>query len=130
MSKACLVITAVVTEGRSQGEVARAYGVSSGAGSRGWLPGSVRAALAAAADLTAGHPRGDGQPDHRAADTSASASVHAQTPVLMLVRDLHIRVINAATGEILRDLTLDPTRNYQPAGRPPGTPRRRENPGP
>ena len=32
MSKARLVITAVVTEGRSQGEVARAYGVSQGVG--------------------------------------------------------------------------------------------------
>jgi hypothetical protein len=31
MSKARLVITAVVVEGRSQGEVARAYGVSQGA---------------------------------------------------------------------------------------------------
>jgi transposase len=30
MSKARLVITAVVAEGRSQGEVARAYGVSQG----------------------------------------------------------------------------------------------------
>jgi transposase len=30
MSKARLVITAVVTEGRIQGEVARAYGVSQG----------------------------------------------------------------------------------------------------
>jgi transposase InsO family protein len=45
---------------------------------------------------------------------------HAQTPVLMLVQDLHIRVINAATGELLRELILDPTRNYQPTGRPPG----------
>jgi transposase InsO family protein len=38
-------------------------------------------------------------------------AAHARTPVLMLVHDLHIRVINAATGELLRDLTLDPTRN-------------------
>jgi hypothetical protein len=38
----------------------------------------------------------------------------------MLVQDLHVRVINAATGEILRELTLDPDRNYQPTGRPPG----------
>jgi transposase len=30
MSKARLVITAVIVEGRSQGEVARAYGVSQG----------------------------------------------------------------------------------------------------
>jgi Helix-turn-helix domain len=34
MSKARLVVTAVVTEGRSQGEVARAYGVSQGRISR------------------------------------------------------------------------------------------------
>jgi hypothetical protein len=47
---------------------------------------------------------------------------HARTPVLMLVQDLHIRVINAATGELIRELTLDPDRNYQPTGRPPGPP--------
>jgi transposase InsO family protein len=45
---------------------------------------------------------------------------HARTRVLLLVHDLHIRVINAATGELLRELTLDPARNYQPTGRPPG----------
>ncbi len=59
---------------------------------------------------------------------------HARTPVYMLVQDLHIRVINAATGELLRELTLDPDRNYQPTGRtpgpPPGTPRKRRNPEP
>jgi transposase InsO family protein len=49
---------------------------------------------------------------------------HARTRVLMLVRDLDIRVINAATGELLRELTLDPARNYQPTGRPPGPPPR------
>ena len=47
---------------------------------------------------------------------------HARTPVLMLVQDLHVRVINAATGELIRELTLDPDRNYQPTGRPPGPP--------
>jgi len=47
---------------------------------------------------------------------------HARTPVLMLVQDLHIRVINAATGELLRELILDPSRDYQPTGRPPGPP--------
>jgi|SRR5579859_1910290 len=44
----------------------------------------------------------------------------ATTRVLLLVQDLHIRVINADTGELLRELTLDPARNYQPTGRPPG----------
>ena len=49
---------------------------------------------------------------------------HARTHVIMLVQDLRIRIIHTATGELLRELTLDPTRNYQPTGRPPkGTPR-------
>src|SRR5215469_12605909 len=59
---------------------------------------------------------------------------HARTRILLLVQDLDIRVINAATGELLRELTLDPGRDYQPTGRPPGppkgTPRRRKNPEP
>jgi hypothetical protein len=45
---------------------------------------------------------------------------HAGTHVLLLAADRHIRIINAATGELLRDLDLDPTRDYQPTGRPPG----------
>jgi hypothetical protein len=28
--------------------------------------------------------------------------------MLLLIRDLHVRIINAATGELLRDLILDP----------------------
>jgi transposase InsO family protein len=39
---------------------------------------------------------------------------HAGTPVIVLAADLDIRVIHATTGEILRHLTLDPTRDYQP----------------
>jgi transposase InsO family protein len=38
---------------------------------------------------------------------------HAGTPVLVLVHDLHIRVLSSS-GQLLRDLTLDPTRDYQP----------------
>jgi hypothetical protein len=38
----------------------------------------------------------------------------------VLVHDLHITIINADTGEIIRDLTLDPERDYQPLGRKPG----------
>jgi transposase InsO family protein len=45
---------------------------------------------------------------------------HARTQVLMLVDDLHVRIVNAATGELLRELTIDPSRDYQPTGRPPG----------
>ncbi len=41
---------------------------------------------------------------------------HARTHVVLLVADLDIRIINAATGELLRHLTLDPTCDYQPTG--------------
>ena len=50
--------------------------------------------------------------------------IHAGTRVLVLVQDLHIRIINAATGELLRELMLDTSRNYQPTGAPKGPTRR------
>jgi integrase-like protein len=54
---------------------------------------------------------------------------YAGTHIIMLVQDLDIRIIDAATGELLRDLTLDPNRNYQPTRRPTGpTPRTRRQP--
>jgi transposase InsO family protein len=45
---------------------------------------------------------------------------HARAHVIMLVHDLDIRVLHAATGELLRSLTLDPSKSYQPTGLPPG----------
>jgi transposase InsO family protein len=45
---------------------------------------------------------------------------HARTRVLILVEDLDIRIIDAATGELLRELVLDPAKRYQGTGRPPG----------
>ncbi|GAA1599903.1 hypothetical protein GCM10009789_62540 [Kribbella sancticallisti] len=49
---------------------------------------------------------------------------HARTHVLILAQDLQIRVVDAATGELLRDLILDPTKDYQPTGKPPGPTRK------
>jgi Integrase core domain len=45
---------------------------------------------------------------------------HAGTRVLVLVADLYTRVIDAETGQLLRELTLDPDRDYQPTGAPKG----------
>lgn len=39
---------------------------------------------------------------------------HARTHVIMLVADLDIRIVNAATGELLRELKLNPDIDYQP----------------
>ncbi len=50
---------------------------------------------------------------------------HARTRVIVLVQDLHIRIVDAATGELLRDLVLDPAKRYQGTGRPPGPPPRK-----
>jgi hypothetical protein len=46
------------------------------------------------------------------------------TPIIMLIDDLDVRVIDATTGEIYRHLTIDPTRRYHGTGAPIGGPRR------
>ena len=45
---------------------------------------------------------------------------HTGTHVILLVQDLHVRVVEAATGELLRDFTLNPTRDYRADRRPEG----------
>jgi transposase-like protein len=136
MSKARLVITAVVLEGRSQSEVARTYGVSQSwvsrlvaryrlEGEQAFQPRSRRPlrspdyhhrirrdVVDAAGKLTL---RVDGRLLH-----IGVGRTHARTPVVLLVHDLDVRVVDAATGEILRTLTLDLSRSYQPTARPPG----------
>jgi hypothetical protein len=42
------------------------------------------------------------------------------TRVILLVQNLDIRIIDAATGELLRELILDTSKRYQGTGRPPG----------
>ena len=49
----------------------------------------------------------------------------AGTRITVLVADLEITVIDRHTGELLRELTLDPTRDFQPRGVPPGPPRKK-----
>lgn len=44
----------------------------------------------------------------------------AGTPVRMLIHDLHVIVINRDTGEILRELTINPDKDSQPRGLKPG----------
>jgi transposase len=73
MSKPRLVITAVVTEGRSQGEVARAYGVSQGWVSR--LVARYRAGGEAAFEPRSRRPR-----------TSPNAISEATANLIVLLR--------------------------------------------
>ncbi len=43
---------------------------------------------------------------------------HARTHVILLIHDLDVRIVNAITGELLRELTIDPERDYQGRGTP------------
>lgn len=43
---------------------------------------------------------------------------YARTGVILLVQDLHVTVVHATTGEILRDLIIDPRKDYQPRQAP------------
>ncbi|GAB4000470.1 IS481 family transposase [Glycomyces albus] len=45
---------------------------------------------------------------------------YERTRVVLINSGLDIRVVHAATGELLRELTLDPARDYQPIGKPKG----------
>jgi transposase InsO family protein len=49
---------------------------------------------------------------------------HRGQRILMLITGLDIRIITPQ-GDLLRQLTLDPTRDYQPTGKPPGPPKGR-----
>jgi len=52
----------------------------------------------------------------------AVGRAHKHQPVTLLVAGRHVRVV-AEDGSLLRELTLDPARDYQPLGTPPGRPR-------
>jgi hypothetical protein len=41
---------------------------------------------------------------------------HARTPILMLINGLQIRIIHATTGQIIRELQLNPAVDYQARG--------------
>jgi transposase InsO family protein len=102
-------------------------------------PAAACTARAKAAPIPA-----SGHPDTRTARVASNGAVthihdgrrhhialgrrHAGTAVLVTSAGTAIKITDPATGELLRDLTLDPDRDYQPTGKPPG--RTRENPAP
>ncbi len=49
---------------------------------------------------------------------------HAGTYIILLIQDLDVRVINPITGELLRELVLNPHIDYQPTGARKGPTRR------
>jgi len=49
-------------------------------------------------------------------------AAHRGLPIHILVANKNIRVIRE-DGSLIRELILDPTRDYQPLGTPPGPPK-------
>jgi hypothetical protein len=49
---------------------------------------------------------------------------YASVRVLLVVHDLEVWVVDVGTGELLRELVIDPSKDYQGNGLPPG-PRKR-----
>lgn len=45
---------------------------------------------------------------------------HHGKRILALIADTYIRVVEQETGELLRELTIDPNKDFQPRGLPPG----------
>jgi hypothetical protein len=43
---------------------------------------------------------------------------HKHRQIKLLIADQHIRIIDPQTGQLIRELTLDPTRDYQPINKP------------
>jgi hypothetical protein len=64
-------------------------------------------------DVTTSQGHGAGFVDAVVADAGIGVG-GAAVAVIMLIDDLHVRVVNATTGELLRELIIDPSRDYQP----------------
>ncbi|HUY08186.1 MAG TPA: hypothetical protein VMW80_01890 [Candidatus Dormibacteraeota bacterium] len=65
-----------------------------------------------------------GSPSATSAGSAAIClgQAHAGAPVRLQVANRHVRVIGDS-GPLLRELVLDPARDYQPLGTPSGRPR-------
>jgi len=101
-------------------------------------PATVYGSLPKASPAGGGHDRNDDTHErvrHDIVDKSGKVTwryhgqmysigigrTHARTRVLILSQDRGIRIIDAATGEILRELVLDPAKRYQPIPKPDTT---------
>ncbi|MCW2844980.1 MAG: integrase catalytic subunit [Nocardioides sp.] len=135
-SKARPVITALFVDHQTPAQVAARYGVH-----RAWVY-KLKARYQAEGETALGshsrRPETHDRTRHDRVDKAGSVTLrhnsrphhigvgrtHAGTCVILLVQDLQIRIVNAVTGELVRELLLDPSRDYQPTGTPIGPTRR------
>jgi len=137
MSKARLVLTALFVDHQTPAEVAQRYGVH-----RSWVY-RLKARYQAEGE-TALEPRSrrphtnHDRVRHDRIDKTGCVTLrhhgrlhhigvgraHTGTHVILLAQDRERRIVNAITGELLRGLTLDPDRDYQPTAAPTAAPAR------
>ncbi|GAA1669430.1 hypothetical protein GCM10010977_11620 [Citricoccus zhacaiensis] len=56
-------------------------------------------------------------------DNSDTSQARIEENVLLLIQDNHVTTTNAATGDVIAEHAIDPSKNYQkPLSRTPGTP--------
>jgi hypothetical protein len=67
-------------------------------------------------------------PPERPKPAAGMSSALARTPVLKPVQNLNVGIIDAASGELLRELAVNPGRDYQPPANP--RPSKRNDPEP
>jgi transposase len=130
MGLARYVVEAVVVEGRSAREVARAHGIS-----KSWiyeLLARFRAGGYAALEPRSRRPRSCPHETpswlveeivklraelerggHDAGPQTIASHLARQHDIKLLIADRDIRIVDQH-GQLIRQLTLDPTRNYQP----------------
>ena len=101
MSKSQLVITDITKQGLTQAEAARTYGLSEATVSRLITPPVDKSGTITLRVASQLRHIGIGR-------------THAGTHVIMLIQDLNVRVINAITGQLLRELTINTTKDHQP----------------
>ncbi|WP_028265889.1 helix-turn-helix domain-containing protein [Arthrobacter sp. MA-N2] len=87
MSKQKVIVLAVRDQGLTVAAAARRYGVS-----RRWVHELLRREAEGGID---------------------AARAHAGKHLLMLIHDTEVTISDTTTGEIIRELTIDPSRDYQ-----------------
>ena len=51
-------------------------------------------------------------------DDKLTFRIGGRLRVIMFIDNLDVRIADAATGELLRELTINPDKDYQPTGKP------------
>jgi hypothetical protein len=120
MSKQKVIVLAVHDQHLTVTEAARRYGVS-----RRWVHELLRREATGGIGAVEPRSRKPHTNPRRTGDTPTArivslrrelqtAGLDAGRHVLMLIHDTDVTISDTTTGEVIRQLTIDPAKNYQP----------------